>query len=248
MAITLVNLGNSANDGTGDDLREAFVKVNNNFTEIQGQLNFTGENLGSSGSEVFSKLENYVLKFRRLVAGDNIQMQQFDNTIQISANIPDSRMTATTDNGSVILGNGITFNLVSGQGATVTGNENTKTITIDASLEEDGNPVLGASLDGNNFSITNVANISATSINGDNVYASNKVQGQTLQGDNLIINTINDVDLTDQLYDLFNFDNGGISYTVKNQLEAVVRSVGIDMGTFTSPSAQVIDLGNIVVT
>lgn len=246
MAITLVNLGNSANDGTGDDLREAFVKVNNNFTEIQNQLGFTGENLGSSGAEVFSKLEDYVLKFRRLVAGENIQLQQFDNTIQITAQVPDSRFTVTTDSGSVITGNGITTNIVGGQGATVSGNENTKTITIDASVEQDGNPVLGASLDGNNYSITNVANISATSVNGDNVYASNKVQGQTLQGNNLIINTINDEDLTDQLYDLFDFDMGGINYTVINQLQAVVRSIGIDMGSFTTPSPLEVDLGTIV--
>ncbi len=34
MAISTINIGTLANDGTGDDLREAFVKVNNNFTEL----------------------------------------------------------------------------------------------------------------------------------------------------------------------------------------------------------------------
>ena len=34
MAIQTVNIGTIANDGTGDDSREAFVKVNNNFTEL----------------------------------------------------------------------------------------------------------------------------------------------------------------------------------------------------------------------
>ena len=34
MAIQTINIGNIANDGTGDDLREAFIKVNNNFTEL----------------------------------------------------------------------------------------------------------------------------------------------------------------------------------------------------------------------
>jgi len=246
MAITLVNLGNSANDGTGDDLREAFVKVNNNFTEIQNQLGFTGSNLGNGGVEEFTRLEDYVMKFRRIVAGENIQLQQFDNTIQITAQVPDSRFTTVTDSGSVILGNGITTNIVGGQGATVTGNENTKTITIDASVEQDLNPVLGASLNGSNFNITAVNNFTATTANADNVYATTKVQaGDTLQGNNLVINTINDVDLTDQLYGLFNFDNGGIVYTVKNQLEAVVRAQGIDMGTFTIPSSQNIDGGLI---
>ena len=31
MAIQTINVGNLANDGTGDDLREAFIKVNQNF-------------------------------------------------------------------------------------------------------------------------------------------------------------------------------------------------------------------------
>ena len=31
MANSIINIGTLANDGTGDDLREAFIKVNNNF-------------------------------------------------------------------------------------------------------------------------------------------------------------------------------------------------------------------------
>lgn len=246
MAITLVNLGNSANDGTGDDLREAFVKVNNNFTEISNQLGFTGENLGSAGAEVFSKLEDYVLKFRRLSAGNNIQLQQFDNSIQISAQVPESVFSLVTDSGTVITGGGVTTRIVGGQGTSTSGNENTKTITINSSVEEDTNPVLGASLNGNNFSITNVSNFSASSVNSTNIYASTKVQADILQGDNLVVNTVNGENLTEQLYSLFDFDQGDISYTVVNQLEAVVRSIGIDMGSFVAPSAQVIDLGSIV--
>ena len=34
MAVTSINVGTLANDGTGDDLREAFIKVNNNFTDF----------------------------------------------------------------------------------------------------------------------------------------------------------------------------------------------------------------------
>ena len=34
MTVQLINIGNVANDGTGDDLREAFIKVNQNFEEI----------------------------------------------------------------------------------------------------------------------------------------------------------------------------------------------------------------------
>ena len=37
MTITNINIGTIANDGTGDDLREAFIKVNNNFAELDAR-------------------------------------------------------------------------------------------------------------------------------------------------------------------------------------------------------------------
>ena len=37
MAVTSINVGTLANDGTGDDLREAFIKVNNNFTDLDAR-------------------------------------------------------------------------------------------------------------------------------------------------------------------------------------------------------------------
>lgn len=62
--IQFVNLGNYANDGTGDDLRSAFEKVNSNFNlllqnipsslnqdptpRLAGNLNLNGKNLLSS--------------------------------------------------------------------------------------------------------------------------------------------------------------------------------------------------------
>jgi len=245
MAITLVNLGNAANDGTGDDLREAFLKVNNNFTEISNQLDFSGVNLGSGGFEVFSKKEDYVLKFRRLVEGNNISMQQFDNTIQISADIPDSRFTVTTNSGTIILGNGINYNMVGGDGTQVTADENTKTITIDSGVVNDTSPVLGASLDGDNYNITNVNNFSAQTVNATDVYASN-MQTDTMAVNALTANTYNGIDLADNLFGLLNFDNGEILYNINNQLEFLVRNTGVDMGSFTTPSAAQIDLGNIV--
>jgi hypothetical protein len=39
-----INIGNQSNDGTGDSIREAFRKVNENFTELYG-VNNLGEGL-----------------------------------------------------------------------------------------------------------------------------------------------------------------------------------------------------------
>ena len=34
MAIQTINIGTSANDGTGDNLRNAFIKTEDNFNEL----------------------------------------------------------------------------------------------------------------------------------------------------------------------------------------------------------------------
>jgi len=42
-SFNLINVGTSPNDGTGDDLRTAFVKVNNNFSNTTTY----GQNVGN---------------------------------------------------------------------------------------------------------------------------------------------------------------------------------------------------------
>ena len=34
MTVQTINIGTLANDGSGDDLREAFIKTNQNFTDL----------------------------------------------------------------------------------------------------------------------------------------------------------------------------------------------------------------------
>ena len=46
MAVQTINIGNAANDGTGDDLREAFIKVNNNFADLEAVQVTDGLSLG----------------------------------------------------------------------------------------------------------------------------------------------------------------------------------------------------------
>lgn len=65
MAIQLINVGNIANDGTGDDLREAFIKVNQNFEELdlRDDEQTTASNIGEVGEGVFAQRLNYDLQF-----------------------------------------------------------------------------------------------------------------------------------------------------------------------------------------
>jgi hypothetical protein len=73
MSIQTINIGGFANDGTGDDLRTAFLKVNANFAELGGVSGLTnGENLGS-GVGVFAQRNatDPVLEFKTLISSNN---------------------------------------------------------------------------------------------------------------------------------------------------------------------------------
>ena len=62
MAQTTINVGSNANDGTGDDLRSAFIAVNANFTELYAastvshQLTFSGNEISTNSSNANLKL------------------------------------------------------------------------------------------------------------------------------------------------------------------------------------------------
>ena len=101
MAITRINVGTLANDGTGDDLRQAFVKVNNNFDELDLRVipQNTASNLGS-GQGVFYTKENNNLNFRSLTAGDGINLTGDATQITITNN---ASLTISTDGDNLVL-------------------------------------------------------------------------------------------------------------------------------------------------
>lgn len=86
--IQTINLGNYANDGTGDDLRTAFTKVNSNFNLLFGTANVvSGVNLGT-GSAVFAdKNPNTLnLEFKTLTSIDSsIRFTSNTNTLDLSS-------------------------------------------------------------------------------------------------------------------------------------------------------------------
>jgi len=73
MPIQTINLGNYANDGTGDDLRTAFKKVNDNFALLGTTAAIiNGTNLGT-GVRVFAQRNSTdpLLEFKTLTSTDN---------------------------------------------------------------------------------------------------------------------------------------------------------------------------------
>ena len=231
MAIQNINVGNSANDGTGDDLREAFIKINQNFQLLDSIAEQVGSNLGSSGAEVYSNTSNNTLYFRRLVAGNNIQLTQLDNTIVFDNTMPESRFTIVTNSGSMISGAGINYNILGADAITVSANENTKTITITGSLLQDTTPELGGNLVGNNRNITGINALTATTVNATN----------------LLLTNIGGVNYQERLgrY-ITSFDLGELDQPVESILDWVILQTGVDFGTIATPSVGDVDFGSIV--
>jgi len=87
MTIQTINLGNYANDGTGDDLRTAFTKVNANFNLLSTTSNaIGGVNLGSGASIFADKNANTLnLEFKTITSNDaSVHVSSTTSTVDLS--------------------------------------------------------------------------------------------------------------------------------------------------------------------
>jgi hypothetical protein len=70
MPIQTINLGSYANDGTGDDLRTAFQKVNANFAALDSEITISeGANVGT-GTGLYKDKNGLFLEFKSLTSSD----------------------------------------------------------------------------------------------------------------------------------------------------------------------------------
>lgn len=86
MAIQTINIGRYPNDGTGDDLRAAFEKVNSNFSFIQSNSGVAGGvNLGT-GTGLYVQRTNGNLEFKSLTSTDNsVLITNTTNTVNLQS-------------------------------------------------------------------------------------------------------------------------------------------------------------------
>ena len=105
MSIQRINIGNLVNDGLGDDLRTAFRKVNENFSELGTTLTITASNVGSTGEGVFKQKTGSNLEFKNLIAGNKITLDGGTDFIRINSSQPDAFTSITTNAGSIIANN-----------------------------------------------------------------------------------------------------------------------------------------------
>ncbi len=102
MAIQTINIGNLVNDGTGDDLRTAFQKVNANFIDLRDSITVTASNLaGATDGAIFKEKIGNDLKFKNLLAGTKISFESFSDSIRINCTQPDAFTRIGTDQGVI---------------------------------------------------------------------------------------------------------------------------------------------------
>ena len=228
MAIQLINVGQIANDGTGDDLREAMIKVNQNFEELdlRDDEQTTASNLGVAGEGIFSNKINYDLQFKKIAAGDNISLTA-DNEKIIIAYDP-TTFTVNADSGDTALSGSAALTIAGGDGISTSITDNTLTITNEyvSDIVEDLTPQLGGTLDAQGFDITNAGTITGSFVGN-------------------LTGNVNGVDPAESAYYFDNIDLGGFVINVTNSVELLIANTDTDLGTFGASSPVSIDLGSI---
>lgn len=92
MAKQTVNIGTVANDGTGDPLRTAFDKVNDNFDEVYGN-SFVEEDRIASGAVTITKINDAA----KVTEAEGISSNDNDTTLPTSAAVKDYVDTEITN-------------------------------------------------------------------------------------------------------------------------------------------------------
>jgi|TARA_R110002124_G_scaffold65563_2_gene179319 hypothetical protein len=233
MAITRINVGTVANDSTGDDLRQAFVKVNNNFDELDARVvpQNSAENLGT-GEGVFYTKEVNTLNFRSLIGGSGVSLVSDGTSITITNT---GSITLRTDGDTLSLsGANREFGINGGQNINTTLTGSNVNVAIDPTdlIAQDTNPALGAALNANTFNINNVGSLAATTITATTITGA-------LDG------TVNGENVSELARIINGSDYGAAVANLTTGLELLFLNATIDYGTVTSPSALVSDYGTL---
>jgi hypothetical protein len=230
MAIEYINTGTIANDGTGDALREAFIKVNDNFEELDLRVIETTqfENVGSVGQGVFAGKDDNTAQFKKLIAGTNVTLTPTATTLTLDVDNALEQLLMISDNGSLTVAPGQSVNFNGGNGLTTSIASQTLTIDLDTSniVSRDSSPTLTANLNANGNDITNAGTITANTVSG------------AFQG------LVYGFDIREFGPYLSGFDFGGMRNTYGSALDFIVKNTDIDLGPIDPERTDLtIDLG-----
>lgn len=247
MAIQTINIGTNPNDGTGDDLRTAFDKVNDNFAEllaVGGETN-TASNLGI-GEGVFKQKTNQDLEFKTLRNTDGkITITSDGNSVYLNtSNLADNDFgSIQVDNGDTLTASssGQLFGIKGGNSnIAVTKNGNNIVITGAFEVVNDPTPQLAGDLSMLNHSIIGGVGSSITSVGS--------IDSDSLSADTLTINQTSTFTGNATFTGLITA-NGGITLGVGQTLNANVNGgfQGQLTGTVDTNGQSIIGNGPITV-
>jgi hypothetical protein len=100
MAQELINIGVTADDGSGDTIRRAGIKINNNFTEVYAQPNFSLSQLSFDGNVISATQSNADIE---LAGNGTGTVQISDLTIDSAINISDNDIKVNDSNADLLL-------------------------------------------------------------------------------------------------------------------------------------------------
>lgn len=232
-----INIGNIANDGTGDDLRVAFLKVNQNFSELNSRIigQVDAENLGI-GQGIFYVKDDSVLQFKSLVAGNNVTLSSSANEITISSADAISSIQFNADSGNLNFNGLSSINIEGGENINTSFSGSVLTIDLESNnlVVKDASPTLGGNLDADGKDITDANIITANNITANNVSAgdySGNVYG---------------IDIRPVSRLLFGADYGNIVTEATSGIDIFIATISVDYGSITSPSGLNSDYGTFL--
>ena len=247
MALQTINVGEFVNDGTGDDLRTAFTKVNANFEEIDllGGQNNTISNVGT-GIGLYKEKIGVDLKLRTLKSGDGITIALSNPNEITVTNDRFSFDNIDADSGSIAASDTVTsLSIVGGTGIVTSIAGNVLTIEgNDYNLSSDTNPTLGGDLDLNGYNISGIGNVNLAGfgdVTAGNFYGFHV--GDTLGN---LTGLVYGIDIRNIENTVNVFDFGAITFQAANPIEYILLTTYIDMGSFLFPNVIGIDNGTIV--
>jgi hypothetical protein len=229
MTISTINIGNIVNDGLGDDLRTAFQKVNNNFSELNQRLLITGaQNVGASGAGVFKGKNADLLEFKKLVQGSNVTITNNTDTIVIDSPLQNAFTTVLVGADTIeALDTHPEFGIKAGTNVTV--EKDGRYVKINAfgnpfRLSADPSPTLTGDLNLNGFNIQGPGqfngNLTLKTTNG----ASTGTMFGNMEG------LVYGIDIRDIAENPRSFDFGNISQLIETVFQFMMYTTPFDLG------------------
>jgi len=254
----LVSVGVVANDGTGDNLREAFLKINGNFLYLGNRLGTdpSGANVGATGESVFKEVVDFQYRFRKIDADGNLRVRLVGDVVTLDFR-PNSAVNfqgQAITNAGAVTATSFTGPLTGNVTGTVTGNAGSVTNGVYTVGDQTIGGVktftntITASVTGNAGTVTNgVYTEGNQTINGFKTFTQ-PITGLLSGNVTGLIRSSNQtayVDVSNLESRINTFDYGVINPVFVDPISYYLYVLGTDMGTFNNPSDFGIDAGTI---